>query len=68
MTKQITITKNTHERLTHLQKKTGTQNINDTIQKLLETTKQYNNGTLKVGNKKTTLTYNKGKLTEIHIE
>ena len=70
MTKQVKLSKNVHERLLHLKKKTDAKSINDVILHLLETAEEFytQDGNLKIGNKKTTFKYNKGKLVEIHIE
>lgn len=70
MTKQVKLSKNVHERLLQLKKKTNAKSINDVILSLLETAEEFytNDGNIKVSNKKTTFKCNKGKLVEIQIE
>ena len=70
MTKQVKLSKNVHERLLQLKKKTDAKSINDVILALLKTSEEFytEQGTLKVSNKKVTFRCNKGKLVEIQIE
>ena len=68
--KHVKLSKDVHEKLVYLKKKTNTKTINDVIYSLIQISEEFytNDGTLKVSNKKVSFKYTNGKLVEIQIE
>lgn len=69
MTKQVKISKNVHEQLLCLKRKSEAKSISDVIHSLIIIgQEQYLTGTIKAEDKKILLKYNNGKLVELKVK